>query len=142
MRAPWWWPSTPAARRRRATSCRRRRLELLRGVARVLAALPNSAKAILLVGAVVALTHPGSRKWITERCADVGVAIAPGWDALTGALAAAATLHHESRLAADGHLAIAMGLVRPRPVATPVRRTRTRRRARFTQPAPRAFPKT
>ena len=103
-------------------------IELLRGVGRRVAALPNSVKATLLVSAIVALAHPGSRRWIADRCADVAAAIAPAWDTLADILTAVATMHNESRSAADAHLSMAVGLVRPKQVPLRSRRTLTRRR--------------
>jgi hypothetical protein len=103
-------------------------IEMLRGLGRRVATLPNSVKATLLVFAIVALAHPGSRRWIADRCADVATAIAPAWDTLADILTAVVTMHNESRSAADAYLAMAASLVRPKHVPLRRRRTLTRRR--------------
>lgn len=43
-------------------------VELLRRTARAFAALPSEVRAVVLIGASIALLHPGCRGWIASRC--------------------------------------------------------------------------
>src|ERR1700676_1291984 len=42
-----------------------------------LAALPPPVKALLIAVGIIALAHPGSRRWLAERCVDVGGVVVP-----------------------------------------------------------------
>jgi|GEM_PF-1570590 len=101
--------------------------ELFGKIGRSIAALPNPVKVMLLIAAIFVLLHSGSRKWIAERCSDIGSVIAPMWDDLSELLLMAAKMHVDSLAQANSHLAVATSAARPKQQRTTrVRRTRRR----------------
>jgi predicted nucleic acid-binding protein len=76
--------------------------EAVRSLARVFVRFPEPIKAMIILGGTIAVLHPGGRKWISERCADACLVIAPAWQAVlqlasdlsaTSAAAEAQALH-------------------------------------------------
>jgi predicted nucleic acid-binding protein len=104
-------------------------IDAIGGIARGLAALPESAKVLLLLAAVAALLHPKSREWICDLSFAVIEHWVPIWNVLSEFLVAAAALANEAQTEAITSLAQASAVVRPiRPA--PRRRRRARRTLR------------
>ena len=55
---------------------------VLRSIGKGVAALPPPIKALLVVSGAVALVHPDSRRWLVERCLDVGAITAAAGQSL------------------------------------------------------------
>jgi hypothetical protein len=105
----------------------------LRGIANKVAALPPAVKAVLIAAGIIALAHPESRRWIGERCVDVGVALSSTWQSMSEIVGKLAALDNSAQLAANASLAIASGLVKPKPVLLRRRRVKRPRKARVRQ---------
>lgn len=113
-------------------------VELLRRIAHGFGALPNPAKALLVVVGAIALLYPTSRKWIMNRCVDTYKLMQPPMDELmqiAGTLAATSAV---AEAQASLHLQEATRVIRLKRsvvVASPrVRRRRARRSSRSTSP--------
>jgi hypothetical protein len=86
---------------------------ILRGIGKGVAALPPQIKALLVVSAAVALAHPDSRRWLVERCANVGAILAAAGQSLVEIVAQLVAMESDAQLKAGGYLATASSLIRP-----------------------------
>jgi hypothetical protein len=115
--------------------------EALKSLARGFGRLPEPIKGVLVLAGVIALLHPTSRKWISERCADACDAIAPLWPALLELSSDLSTTRAAAETQALHQLQEMYKAVRPRRftvASTPMRR---RRRVRISAPGISALPK-
>ncbi|MGH8138463.1 MAG: hypothetical protein ACREVV_09745, partial [Steroidobacteraceae bacterium] len=86
--------------------------ESLRGLVQLWTRLPDTAKAVILLGALLALLHPASRKWLFElfqRAADI---LTVAMDVISNVISHMASLHAQSLTAVESNLALTMALTR------------------------------
>lgn len=104
-------------------------MDLLRSMVRIFGALPDAVKVLVIVGGAIALLHPGSRKWLADRCADAWITMEPALNGLTQLITTLAATGTAAETQAFIHLQEATRVIRPKRgfiVATP--RVRHRRR--------------
>jgi len=87
-------------------------VESLRGLASLWARLPAPAKALIVLGAIVALLHPTSRKWFADVCERDATVLAMSMDVVSGVISDMASLHAQSLEAAESSLALTLALTR------------------------------
>jgi hypothetical protein len=87
-------------------------VESLRGLTRLWLRLPDQAKALIVFGAIIALLHPTSRKWLADvlqrGAATLGMAV----DVISGVISDMASLHAESLKAAESNLTLALAFTK------------------------------
>ena len=86
---------------------------VLRGVVRGIAALPAPMKTLLIASAVIALAHPDSRRWLVERCVDLGAILAAASQSLIEIVAQLMAMDKEAQSKAGEYLATASSLIKP-----------------------------
>lgn len=99
--------------------------EALRSLARGFVKLPEPVKAMIIFGGMIAVLHPGSRRWISERCAGASLAIAPAWQALMQVASELSATSAAAEAQALRQLSEMNKAIRPRPptsVLMPARR--------------------
>jgi hypothetical protein len=109
-------------------------VESLRGLIRLWLRIPDQAKALIVFGAIIALLHPNSRKWLADVCQRGGETLGVAVEVISGVVSDMASLHAESLKAAESNLALALAFTqqpesRRLPEGTggvPVRRRRRR----------------
>jgi hypothetical protein len=103
-------------------------VESLRGFASLWARLPDPVKALTLVGVIVALLHPASRKWLADLCERGAEVLATAMEIISRVISDMACLHAQSLEAAEANLAQALALTRrpETPLVAPVRQRRRR----------------
>lgn len=107
-------------------------VDLLRRLTRLFSALPDPIKALIILGAAVALMHPDSRRWIADRCTDAYSAMQPTLNGLAQLITTLANTNAEAKSRASFHLQQATAAVRPKRTAVVVKpRAQRRRRVRF-----------
>jgi hypothetical protein len=112
---------------------------VLRSIWKGVAVLPTPIKALLVAGGVVALAHPDSRRWLVERCLDVGVMFGSTGQMLIELVAQLMTMDNEAQEKAGGHLAISTSLIKPKKrIVRHERRVARVRRARKSVQCPTA----
>jgi hypothetical protein len=100
--------------------------ESLRGLAALWERIPLPVKGLILVGTIVALLHPTSRKWLADACERGAEVLAMSMDVVSGVMMDMARLHAESLKVAESNLALALAFTRrpePRRIAPARRRT-------------------
>jgi hypothetical protein len=82
-------------------------------VGRGVAALPRPIKTLLAASAVIALARPDSRRWLVERCVDLGTILAAAGQSLIEIGAQLMAMDNEAQSKAGEYLATASSLIKP-----------------------------
>jgi hypothetical protein len=87
-------------------------VQSLRGLVGLWGRLPDPAKGLVALGAIVALLHPASRKWLAKMIEGSGEALEIAMSVISEVVSDMASLHAQSLKVAESSLTLALDLTR------------------------------